>query len=133
MMRTLRDFAMQQLEAVAGEYGPPSNRDEAIESWMRRLVGAGRVPDDILGVMPEVSRDNDPQISPQEYECGCVAITRVTDREYRYHEEPFEMRLAIPCDGTTCELAHLRAEVPDAASTRVPRALRHQGMTKDLA
>jgi hypothetical protein len=115
MMLTLRDFATQQLDIVAGEYGPPGDRDEAIERWMRHLVSTGQVPDDILEAMPEVSRDNDPQVSPQEYECGCVAVTRITDRDGRTwrgcDEKPFEMRLAIPCEGTTCELSHLRAGV----------------------
>jgi hypothetical protein len=82
---------------------------------MRYLVGTSQVPDDILGAMPEVSRDNDPQISPQEYECGCVAMTRITDRNGRtwhdFGEKPFEMRLALPCEGTTCELAHLRTDI----------------------
>jgi hypothetical protein len=52
MMLTLRDFATQQLDIVAGEYGPPGDRDEAIERWMRHLVGTGQVPDDILEAMP---------------------------------------------------------------------------------
>jgi hypothetical protein len=114
MMRTLRDFAAEQLDAVAGEYGPSPDRTQAIDRWMRHLVGTGRVPDEILEAMPEVSRHNEPQIGPQEYACGCVAMTRVTDRNgssWRGRlEEPFEMRLAWPCDGTACELAHLRKE-----------------------
>jgi hypothetical protein len=44
------------------------------------------------------------------YKCGCVAITRITDRDYLHNEEPFEMRLAIPCGRSVCELAHLRTE-----------------------
>jgi hypothetical protein len=121
MMQPLRDFAIQQLAvvAVAGEYGPPSDRDEAVARWTRHLISTGQIPDDILEAMPEVSRDNDPQISPQEYECGCVAVTRITDRDGRtwhgYDEKPFDMRLAIPCEGTTCKLAHLRARVPGVA------------------
>lgn len=111
---TLRDFAAEQLDAVAGEYGPPSDRDQAIERWMRHLVGTCQVPDDLLAAMPEVSRHDDPQVSPQEYECGCVAITRVTDRNgcswLGPAEQPFEMRLALPCDGDACELAHVRKE-----------------------
>jgi len=114
MTRVLRDFAAAQLDDIADEYGrgAQDDRDSAIERWMRHLVGINQVPDDILEAMPEVSRHNDPQISPQEYECGCVAMTRITDRDCRtwlgYDDKPFEMRLAIPCDGTTCELAHLR-------------------------
>jgi hypothetical protein len=115
MTQTLRDFATQQLDAVVGEYGPPCDRDGAIERWMRHLASTGQVPDDILEAMPEVSRGNDPQVSPQEYECGCVAVVRVTDRDGRtwlgYNEKPFEMRLAIPCNKGTCELAHLRTSL----------------------
>jgi hypothetical protein len=111
MTRTLRDFAAEQLDALTGEYGSPDDRDQAIERWMRHLVGGSQVPDDILEAMPEVSRHNDPQISPQEYECGCVAMTRITDRNscswLGRLEEPFEMRLAIPCNDKACELAHL--------------------------
>jgi hypothetical protein len=113
-VRALRELAAEQLVAVAGEYGPPPDRDEAIDRWTRHLVGTGQVPDDLLAAMPEVSRHNDPQIGPQEYECGCVAIARVTDRNgcswLGRLEEPFEMRLALPCDGTHCELAHVRKE-----------------------
>ena len=111
-MKTLRDLAAEQLDAVAGEYGSPGDRDEAIDRWVRHLVGTGQVPDDILEAMPEVSRHNEPQIDPQEYDCGCVAVARVTDRNgcswLGRLEEPFEMRLALPCDGARCELAHLR-------------------------
>jgi hypothetical protein len=114
MTQTLREIAAQQLDAVAGEYGPPDDRDEAIDRWVRHLVGTCQVPDEVLEAMPEVSRHNEPQISPQEYECGCVAMTRVTDRNgcswLGRLEEPFEMRLALPCDGTACELSHLRTE-----------------------
>ena len=110
-MRTLRDFATTQLDEVVGEYGPPSDRDAAIERWTRHLVGTGQVPDDILEALPEVSRHNEPQVSPQEYDCGCVAITRITDRDYRHDEKPFEMRLAISCSGACCELAYLRTGV----------------------
>lgn len=113
MTQTLRDYAAEQLDVIVAEYGPPSDgRDQAIERWMRHLVGVGQVPDGILEAMPEVSRHNEPQISPQEYECGCVAVTRITDRDCRtwrgYDEKPFEMHLAMPCNGTGCKLAHLR-------------------------
>jgi hypothetical protein len=121
MTQTLRDFATAQLNAVSGEYGPPRDRDQAIERWMYRLVSTSQVPDDILEAMPEVSRHNDPQISPQEYECGCVVITRVTDRDGRrgFDEKPFELRLALPCEGTACELAHLRTSRENAPCERV--------------
>jgi hypothetical protein len=105
MTQDLRDFAAAQLDT----YGAPDDRDAA-----RHLVGTGQIPDDLLAAMPEVSRHNAPQVSPQEYECGCVTITRVTDRNgssWRGRlEAPFEMRLALPCDGAHCELTHLRKE-----------------------
>lgn len=111
-MRTLRDHAGNQVDAIIAEGDPPTDsRDQMIERWTRHLISVGDVPDDILEAMPEVSRHNAPQDSPQEHECGCVAITRITDRDYRYGEKPFEMRLAIPCDGTACELSHLRGEL----------------------
>lgn len=109
MPQTLHDFAMRELDTLFQEYGEPiDSRSLTIERRMRSLVATSQVPDDILETMPEVSRHNYPQDSPQEYECGCVAITRITDRDYRYNEEPFEMRLAIPCGRTACELEHLR-------------------------
>ena len=114
MTQTLREIATAQLDVVAGEYGPPPDRNAAIDRWMRHLVGTCQVPDEVLEAMPEVSRHNEPQISPLEYECGCVVMTRVTDRNGCSRlgrlEEPFEMRLALPCDGVTCELAHLRKD-----------------------
>ena len=116
MTRTLHDYAAEQVDTIIAQhgdviakYGPPGDgRDQMIERWTRRLVSSGGVPDDILEAMLEISRHNEPQISPQEYECGCVAITRITDREYRQGDKPFEMRLALPCNGAHCELAHLR-------------------------
>lgn len=65
------------------------------------------IRDEDLAVMLEISRHDDPQVSPQEYECGCVAVTRVTDRDARHGERPFEMRLAIPCTSPSCELRAL--------------------------
>jgi hypothetical protein len=111
MPQTLRDFARKDLEAFFKEYGAPINsRDQAVGRRMRSLAATGQIPDDILETMLEVSRHNHPQNSPQEYKCGCVAITRITDRDYLHNEEPFEMRLAIPCGRSVCELAHLRTE-----------------------
>jgi hypothetical protein len=104
--RTLQDFAAEQLDAFTRECGEPNDRDQAIRRWMRYLIAVGQVPDDILEAMPEVSRNNEPQVSPQEYECGCVAVTRITDRNFLRDEKPFEMRLAIPCDTANCELMH---------------------------
>lgn len=108
----LRDQAATELDSFTAEYGPPDDREDAIDRWMNRLIGLGQIPDDILEAMPEVSRHNDPQISPQEYDCGCVAVTRITDRDCRtwlgYDEKPFEMRLAIQCSSARCDLVHLR-------------------------
>jgi hypothetical protein len=118
MTRTLRDYATEQLDAFLAEHEPSrDDRDQVIDRWMRHLVSVGDVPDDILEAMPEVSRHDEPQVSPQEYECGCVAITRVTDRDCRtwrgHGEKPFEMRLAMSCDGSACELARLRMDQRD--------------------
>lgn len=112
MLKTLRDIATEQLDAFMAEHGAPDDREEAIARWMRMLASTGNIPDDLLEAMPEISRHNEPQVFPQEYACGCVATTRITDRDCRtwlgYDEKPFEMRLAIPCDGTRCELPHLQ-------------------------
>lgn len=108
MTRTLRELAAEHLDAVAAEYGEPPDREQAIDRWMRQLVRTCAVPDDMLEALPEISRHNEPQDTPQEYDCGCVAMTRITDREYRHDEKPFEMRLAIPCSEERCELSHLR-------------------------
>lgn len=108
MTRTLREFAAEQVDSFIEEHEGHDPRDEVIDRWQRHLVNGLSVPDDIVAAMPEVSRHNAPQDSPQEYDCGCVAMTRITDRDYRYGEKPFEMRLALPCAGETCELAHLR-------------------------
>jgi hypothetical protein len=118
MPRSLRNYATEQLNAFLVEHEPSrDDRDQVIDRWMRHLVSVGDVPDDILEAMPEVSRHDDPQVSPQEYECGCVAITRVTDRDCRtwrgYGEKPFEMRLAMSCDGSVCELARLHMDQRD--------------------
>lgn len=102
---------MEQLDFFTKEHGSPNDRAAAIERWMRYLVSSGRVPDNILEAMPEVSRHNEPQDSPQEYECGCVVVTRITDRDTRHKEYPFEMRLAMPCDSSACALAHLKKSV----------------------
>ena len=112
----LRTFAAAQLdELFAADDDPPAaqEREEAIDRWVRRLVEVPfSIPDAILDAMPEVSRHNEPQVAPQEYECGCVALTRITDRDGRtwlgYDGKPFEMRLALPCDGTACEIPHVR-------------------------
>ena len=72
---------------------------------LRTLIGREwRIRDEDLAAMPEISRHDEPQVSPQEYECGCVAVTRVTDRDTRRGEQPFEMRLALPCGTASCEV-----------------------------
>jgi hypothetical protein len=100
--QTLRDYASDQMAEIAKEFGTPSDPPEAVERWMHHLIATGLVPDDILETLPEVSRHNAPQDSPQEYECGCVAMTRITDRDTRHDEKPFEMRLVRACADTTC-------------------------------
>lgn len=100
-MRAFRDFATKQL---AEESGTPD--DHAVNHRMRYLSAVSQVPEDVLEAMPEVSRDDMPQDSPQEYECGCVTTIHVTSRNTR--QKPFEMRLAILCKNAACLLAHLR-------------------------
>lgn len=79
---------------------------ELIESHIRSLCELSmRIPDEVMDCLEEISRHDDPQLGPQEYECGCVTITRITDRDARRAgEKPFEMRLAIVCDGPGCEV-----------------------------
>lgn len=63
------------------------------------------LPDERLVSLPLVSIHGEPQDSPQEYDCGCVTVTRITDRDYRRGERPFEMRLAVACETAACETA----------------------------
>lgn len=72
-----------------------------------------RIPDGVLAELIEVSRHDRPQESPQEYECGCVTVERITDRDCRDRDAlPWEMRLARPCAplerAPICELYALR-------------------------
>ncbi len=60
--------------------------------------------DERLAVLPLVSTHDEPQIAPQEYECGCITISRITDRDHRRGERPFEMRLAVDCESDACEM-----------------------------
>lgn len=108
-MINLRDVAAAEL--IEAGVAAPSIAE--VDRWERRLVAVGRIPDEVLAAMPEISRHDEPQISPQQYECGCVAVTRITDRNgcswLGPLEAPFEMRLALPCQGgPRCELSHLR-------------------------
>ncbi len=59
--------------------------------------------DEVLAELPLISTHEEPQLGPQEYECGCVAVTRITDRDTRRGEKPFEMRLAIACGTVECQ------------------------------
>lgn len=58
--------------------------------------------EDALERAPVVSRHNWPQPSPQEWDCGCVTATYVTDRDASAREQPFEMRLAHKCSSGLC-------------------------------
>lgn len=71
------------------------------------INGAFALPDERLMVLPLISTHDEPQIAPQEYVCGCVTVTRITDRDYRSGARPFEMRLAIACKTATCALTDL--------------------------
>jgi hypothetical protein len=62
-----------------------------------------RLSDEELAELPLVSVHNEPQLSPQEYDCGCVTVTRITDRDFLRGEQPFEMRLAHQCGSADCE------------------------------
>lgn len=66
------------------------------------------LPDEVLAALPLVSSHDRPQYAPQEYECGCVTFARVTDRDARRGEAPFEMRLALACDTDACEVPRPR-------------------------
>lgn len=68
------------------------------------------LPDERLAELPLISVHREPQIAPQEYECGCVTVLRITDRDTRNGERPFEMRLASTCGTTKCEVVAPAAE-----------------------
>ena len=63
----------------------------------QQIAQGAALDDDQLARLPFISEHKYPQDSPQEYECGCIATTRVTDRDTRRGEYPFEMRLARSC------------------------------------
>lgn len=66
-------------------------------------IGIRPYPD--LSDAPVVSKHPYPQPSPQEWDCGCITATWITDRDAMTEgEDPFEMRLAHRCDGTDCQL-----------------------------
>lgn len=56
----------------------------------------------------KISQHNEPQPSPQEYDCGCVAVTVVTDRDFLRYEEPFEMWRVQECNRPDCEVVPYR-------------------------
>jgi hypothetical protein len=62
------------------------------------------LPDERLAALPLVSMSQWPQAGPEEYECGCVTVHRISERDGRNGERPFEMRLARPCRSDGCEL-----------------------------
>lgn len=57
--------------------------------------------DAALAALPEISRHNALQVTPQEHACGCITVQRVTDR--KRGAEPFEMRLAVDCGAADCD------------------------------
>lgn len=59
--------------------------------------------EDLIG-KPALSKHNEPQHTPQEYDCGCVTAVYVTHRDYRYGQKPFELRLAVYCDTDSCQI-----------------------------
>ncbi len=63
-----------------------------------------------LDAYPVISTHNEPQVSPQEWDCGCVSVTYVTDRDFLRGEQPFEMRLASACKSSDCQTEALIAE-----------------------
>lgn len=65
-------------------------------------------PDERLAALPLVSIHDEPQLAPQQYECGCVTVTRITDRDHRRGEKPFEMRLALACGTDHCDVPYAR-------------------------
>ena len=93
----LRKFAIAGLEAM----GVDVDDEIRVDSYVRRLCEiSSRIPEEVAAQLHEVARHDHPQIGPQEYECGCVAIVCVTSCDGR--DRPFEMRLAIECDLTRC-------------------------------
>lgn len=69
----------------------------------------------LLNEAPVVSRHDYPQVSPQEWECGCVTAGFITDRDAMAGEEPFEMRLGVACDDPNCEVKQKIAELEQCA------------------
>jgi hypothetical protein len=53
---------------------------------------------------PIVSCYDDPQPTPQEWVCGCVTATYITDRDGLRGGRPFEMRLVDRCQSSRCRV-----------------------------
>jgi hypothetical protein len=53
---------------------------------------------------PVVTIHDEPQPSPQEWPCGCVTATYVTDRDALAGGRPFEMRLVTRCARGRCAI-----------------------------
>jgi hypothetical protein len=66
------------------------------------VSGIGVYPFTDLGAAPVVSRHDYPQVSPQEWDCGCVTAAWITDRDALEGERPFEMRLVSACGQPNC-------------------------------
>jgi len=60
----------------------------------------GIIIHEMLEDKPVVSTHNEFQVSPQEWDCGCITAAYVTDR----NERPVEMRLYSFCNSDQCEL-----------------------------
>lgn len=73
----------------------PQHLREILRHWRS-------LSDEALAALPEVSRHDVPQGSPQEYGCGCLTVTRLTDCDAGRDERPFEMRLIVPCGTPAC-------------------------------
>jgi hypothetical protein len=48
-----------------------------------------------------------PQASPQEWDCGCVTATHITDRDALAGERPFEMRWTLRCERSRCAIRRM--------------------------
>jgi len=97
----------QRIEFVTvldGRLLPRVRDEDGVERWTRAAIAinCGGVPDEIVEMFPLVRRYNCPQISPQEWDCGCVAVLRITGEDARCGGQPFELRLAAVCGGVGC-------------------------------
>lgn len=63
--------------------------------------------DECIESAPIVSEHRKPQVSPQEWDCGCITAAYVTDRDFLLGEKPFEMRLVHACLTAECEVVPL--------------------------